>query len=146
MGMVEDIITTLQEAAGSIRYQSQSGSVTDDLSDLIQSYNEVTGLIRNVIGQYQTPTATRAFKLVIAGREDPYMWREPAIASALEEITDEDRLNIHDVILASRLPGKTKIPPRRRRRRYIDEARAESPVDYVEAGGADDEDDDEILA
>ena len=162
MGMVEDIIATLHKSAGSIRYQKQSGSNPENLPDLIQSYNEVSGLIRDVIGHYQTPNAARAYELCITASEDPYMWQEPAIANALEEITDEERLNIYDVILASRLPGKPKIPPRRRRHGYVDELdiytdrdssfpssgqdRSEEAVDYADAGRADDEDDGKILA
>jgi hypothetical protein len=146
METVEQIVAKLQKSAQLITRQRVS-RYYKDLSGLTQSYNEVTGLIHAVIQQYQTPSARRARELLIERSRDPYVWREQVIANALHEITEQHRSEIHEAILASRLPGKSPIRKRPKRRtpgtyrsrvsRDLQPAEPEDAVAYAQADDVD---------
>lgn len=156
----DDILKTLHRAARAIRL----GGVLEpyNKAELIQSYNELTALIQNILSQYDFLSARKACEVVSDRPQDPRVWREPAISVALKDVTHEHYDEIHNAayILASRLPGKTKIPRKKpfprpgkarssMRDRFILGERYSAERERGEvvghAGRADDEDEGEVL-
>lgn len=125
MEMIDDILETLQQAATATVHKSYNNPI-------VRSYDKVTTLILNVLSQYDDPSARKVRKVCSDRALDAYLWKQPIISKALERITDEHLKEIYDAtyVLASRLPGKTRI---RRRKRKLSIHRLEE-TDFSQRG------------
>src|SRR5258707_7361379 len=107
MPIVDDILETLDQAARKISTGKTPRSV-------VESYDVVTALIQDILSRVGSKDVIKVF---VTRREDPAIWGEPVIGVALSTLGAEriDEIHAATYILASRLPGKTKIPRPKRK-------------------------------
>jgi hypothetical protein len=103
MNIIDEILEVLSEGAKVINVEADP--------EIEDAYSNATGLIRDRLDVLSEPEAREAYELSIANAMDPMTWKNPIIEAALRELPRRHINQIHKaiIILASRLPGETKI-------------------------------------
>jgi hypothetical protein len=106
MPIVDDILETLGQAARRISTGQTSEGV-------VESYDVVASLIEDIL----RGEGSEAIRVVVNRNQDPEIWAEPVLGVALGTLDATRISEIHAAtyVLASRLPGKTKIPRPKRK-------------------------------
>jgi len=104
MDIFDEIVRVLSQGAKTVTVESDP--------EIDAAYRHVIAIIRRILSNVEEQSAGEAHELSVVIAQDPITWEDPIIETTLRSLSRNHVRQIHNAtrILASRLPGETKIP------------------------------------